>query len=210
MKLEKITGIELAFYKMSNKEAVTTSRILADHFNKRHDTVLRKIDRLKKEDRETFNALHLVVVKYKDAKGELRKEYVFNRDAYSFLAMSFTGLKANKFKLDFIQAFNKMEAWISDRLKNSIEYQIMSDTLNEVRQLAGKETKNHNYMVEAKLVNWVLTGEFKKLDREKLSQTELDLLYNLQKRNTVLIGAGMDYKDRKESLKLSIEVMKSK
>ncbi len=54
-----------------------------------------------------------------------------------------------------------------------------------------------------------MTGEFKSLDRESLSQDDLDLIYHVQKRNTVLIGAGMKYADRKESLKIFVELNRS-
>jgi len=48
----------------SKKEAITTSRILAIKFNKRHDNVLSKIEQLKTEDKETFNALKIKGVKF--------------------------------------------------------------------------------------------------------------------------------------------------
>jgi len=188
------------------KEAVTTSRIVAEEFEKRHDNVLQIIMRLKERSPDIFNALKIKGVKYVDEKGEKRKEYKLSRDAYSFVAMSFTGKKADKFKFQFIQAFSEMETWIKERLQNSLEYKIMSDTLHEVRLLAGKDTKHFHYATEAKLVNWAMTGEFKPLDREALSQDELDLLYALQKRNTVLMGAGMIYQDRKEALKIFTEL----
>ena len=191
-----------------SKNAVTTSRALAETFKKRHDIVLRKINSLKESDFETFTALKIAVSKYKDDSGKTNKEYVLNRDAYYFFAMGFTGKKANKFKIDFITAFNDMETWIKERLKNSLEYKVMAETLDEVRKISGKETKAHHYITEARLVNWVLTDKFNSLDREALTERELDLLFEIQKRNTVLIGAGMTYADRKESLKVFAELRK--
>ena len=35
--------------------------------------------------------------------------YLMDRDGFSFLAMGFTGEKADTWKLDFIDAFNAME-----------------------------------------------------------------------------------------------------
>ncbi len=192
------------------KEAITTSRLIAGEFHKRHDNLLAKIEKLKKEDKETFTVLKIKGSSYVDESGKKSKEFLLNRDAYAFFAMGFTGKKANKFKVKFIAAFNEMESWIKERVQNSLEYKVMSDTLREVRLLAGKETKHFHYATEAKLVNWAISGEFKPLDREGLSQDELDLLYNLQKRNTVLMGAGMTYADRKESLKLFAELARSK
>lgn len=52
---------------------------------------------------------------YKDAKGESRPCYLLNRDAFSLIAMGFTGRKALEWKLKYIAAFNAME----EKLKNS-------------------------------------------------------------------------------------------
>ena len=40
----------------------------------------------------------------------MRKQYIITRDGFTLLAMGFTGSKALKFKLQYIQAFNAMEA----------------------------------------------------------------------------------------------------
>jgi Rha family phage regulatory protein len=209
MKLIRNIENDLVFL-TTKKDAVTTSRVLAETFKKRHDNLLTKIDKLRSEDKETFTALRIKASKYKDDSGKMNKEFILNRDAYAFFAMGFTGKKANRFKIEFIQAFNKMEEWIKDRLQNSIEYKVMSDTLSEVRKLAGKETKNHHYSNEGRLVNYAMTGKFGKIERDALGQDDLDLLYNLQRRNAALIGAGMPYKDRKESLTIFAELQKTK
>ena len=38
-----------------------------------------------------------------------------NRDGFTFIAMGFTGRKADEFKLKYIQAFNKMEEYIKQQ-----------------------------------------------------------------------------------------------
>ena len=206
MNLEKIPGIELAFYKKSKKEAVTTSRLLAKEFGKQHKDVLRQIDKVKKENKERVTGRTCSLSSYVDTSGKRNKEYVLDRDVAMFLVMNFKGKKADEHKWRFIDAFNEMEQWIAHRIQASLEHKVMADTILETRTLAGKETKTHQYSNEARLVNWAMTGKFGKLDREELSQAELDLLYDLQKRNAVLIGAGMEYADRKESLKLYVEL----
>jgi len=193
----------------SKKEAVTTSRILADKFGKRHDNVLAKIEQLKTEDKITFTALKIKASHYIDDSGKKNKEYHLNRDAYAFFAMGFTGNQANKFKIDFINAFNEMERWIKDRFQASVEYKVMSSILKDSRHLIGKETKDFHYSNEAKLVNWAITGEFKALDRECLNLDEIALLNELQARNAVLIGAGMTRNNRKESLRIMAELSHS-
>lgn len=76
----------------------------------------------------------------------------------------------------------------------------MAAILQLQRQQQGKASAPHHYMNEAKLVNWALTGEFKGVDRESLSVAELDVLARLEERNSVLIGCGFSYDDRKPVL----------
>lgn len=43
--------------------------------------------------------------------------FLMNRDGFTLLAMGFTGKKAMQFKLEYIKAFNKMEAIIKEQTK---------------------------------------------------------------------------------------------
>jgi hypothetical protein len=50
------------------------------------------------------------------------------------------------------------------------------------------------------MINWVLMGKFGKIDRDELSSGDLDLLAKLENMDTVLIGCGASYDDRKKEL----------
>jgi hypothetical protein len=76
----------------------------------------------------------------------------------------------------------------------------MSEALRLVREEQGKVAAAPHYINEARLVNHALSGEFKSLDREKLTDTELDLLAKLEVRNSVLLGRNIPYADRKKLL----------
>ncbi len=78
---------------------------------------------------------------------------------------------------------------------------VQAAMLQQVRDAVGKATAAHHYMNEHKLVNSLLTGEYRGLDRESLSTYQLDLLAYLELRNAVLIGTGMPYEQRKGALK---------
>lgn len=100
-----------------DKQVVTTSVRMAEVFGKRHDNILRQINSLigSLREQQDFSPLKNEVAKfavanYKDEQGKLRKQYIMNRDGFTLLAMGFTGSKALKFKLQYIQAFNEMEA----------------------------------------------------------------------------------------------------
>ena len=92
--------------------------------------------------------------------------------------------------------------WKKLRHEATSSFKVMNEILHIGRDMKGKSTKAHHYMNEAKLVNWAIKGEFKGLDRDALSGQELDLLARLEERNAVLIGRGMEYKDRKVALKV--------
>lgn len=80
---------------------------------------------------------------------------------------------------------------------------VQTAMLQQVRAEIGKATAAHHFMNEHRLVNSLLTGEYKGLDRESLSTYQLDLLAHLELRNAVLIGTGMPYEQRKGALKAS-------
>lgn len=97
---------EIVFY--SNGKLVTDSLRVAEVFKKRHFHV---IDAIKNILNSTEKSCQFYVsTTYTDEIGRELPMYIMDRDGYSFLAMGFTGKKAMKFKIDFIGAFNKMEA----------------------------------------------------------------------------------------------------
>jgi len=199
--------IPIIVQRMSNGDAFTTSLLVAEKFEKRHDHVLRKIEKLSSK---TFTHLKIGVSEYQDESGRKNKMYLLNRDAFSFIAMGFTGTRAEEWKLKYIDAFNQMErhlrnvmkeGWLERRTEAALEYRAMSRTLQEVRKLEGKTTAPHHYANEAKLVNWAMVDEFTKIDRNSLNQNELRILTELETYNAVLIGAKFPRDKRKVMLR---------
>lgn len=90
--------------------------------------------------------------------------------------------------------------WKLQRHAAAASYKVMAHMLKETREQGGKDCATHHYMNEAKLVNWALNGEFRGVDREKLSTQELDLLAQLEVQNTILLARGLDYTKRKPLL----------
>lgn len=88
------------------------------------------------------------------------------------------------------------------RLRHSAaaSYKVMSQMLHDTRQINGKNCMTHHYTNEARLVNWVLAGQFTGLDRDQMASDQLDLLAHLEIRNTLLIAQGMEYEKRKINL----------
>lgn len=90
--------------------------------------------------------------------------------------------------------------WKRSRHAAASSFKVMSEALRIVREEQGKVSASHHYINEARLVNWAISGEFKGLNRESLSGNELDLLAKLEVRNSVLLGRGLAYADRKQML----------
>lgn len=91
--------------------------------------------------------------------------------------------------------------WRTKRHAVASTSKTMSAVLDEVRKQIGKATAAHHHMNEHKLINSLLTGEYKGLARESLSVYELDFLAHFEVRNAVLLGIGMPYEQRKGALK---------
>lgn len=93
---------------------VTTSRALADHFGKQHKNVLRDIENTiaqlnDTENGKAFSRLNFEPRTALDSRGKEQPLYLLTRDAFTLLAMGFTGARALAFKVAYINAFNRME-----------------------------------------------------------------------------------------------------
>ena len=113
--LQKQVQIEVQV-QLHNGVPATTSRNIAEVFDKRHDNVMRDICNIlaSNEDAE-FNLLNFEGVEYTDAKGQKRPEYILTRDGAMLLIMSYTGPKAMAIKTAYIKRFNEMEQLLKQR-----------------------------------------------------------------------------------------------
>ncbi len=90
-----------------NGNIVTNSLLVAERFGKKHTDVLRAIKNMISSTQNC--AQFFVSTSYIDPSGKANVMYVMNRDGFSLLVMGFTGKQAMSFKIEFIEAFNKME-----------------------------------------------------------------------------------------------------
>ena len=109
---------ELVF--LQNKQALTTSLKVAEHFEKEHKVVLEAIRNLSRDlakvEKSAIPANYFIESKYTfEQNGRELPMYLMNRDGFTLLAMGFTGEKALKFKLDYINQFNAMEKVLLNR-----------------------------------------------------------------------------------------------
>lgn len=98
-------------FESAKGQNVTTSLLVAQKFNKRHDNVLRDIETLSCSTE--FRALNFEETPYVHPQnGRTYKSYQMTKDGFSFLVMGYTGELAGKFKEDFIAEFNRREAML--------------------------------------------------------------------------------------------------
>lgn len=132
---------------MHDQQAVTTSLILAEVFNKQHKNVIQAIE-AKIEPAENSARYKRMFYEgiYTDKKGEQRKMYYLNRDGFTFIAMGFTGRKADEFKLKYIDAFNRME----ERIKQQpAQYKLPQTYSEALIELAKEVEKNEELQPKA-------------------------------------------------------------
>ncbi|MGX7195479.1 Rha family transcriptional regulator [Enterococcus olivae] len=105
---------------MKDQQAVTTSLQVAEGFEKQHKDVMRAIEN-KFSSAQNYAQYQNMFAEgtYQDKSGKNNKMYYMNRDGFTFIAMGFTGRKADEFKLKYIEAFNQMEEHIKQQLDTS-------------------------------------------------------------------------------------------
>ena len=99
-----INSVEVEF-KSRDESVFIDSLALSKVFEKRHDHILRNIENLPNDE---FRALNFNKSDYLDSRGRLQPCYNLTKDGFCLLVMGFTGEKAYKFKVEFINAFNKL------------------------------------------------------------------------------------------------------
>ena len=96
-------------FRGQNDQVITTSLLVAETFEKEHRNVLKSI-------RKLMSATNVAVAQmfdettYVNEQGKEQPMFFMNRDGFTLLAMGFSGERALKFKVDYINAFNAMQA----------------------------------------------------------------------------------------------------
>ncbi|WP_270412127.1 Rha family transcriptional regulator [Bacillus cereus] len=108
MKMSNIVFIE-------NNEVVTDSLMVAEVFGKRHDNVMSDINKLIGYSSDEFSLLNFQESTYINERARQYKKYNLTKDGFTLLVMGFTGEEALKFKMMYINEFNRMEKELKNR-----------------------------------------------------------------------------------------------
>lgn len=126
---------------MHDQQAVTTSLVLAEVFEKKHQHVMEAIRKLTVEN-STVKKM-FVEDSYLNSRNQQQPMYYMNRDGFTLLAMGFTGSKAMEFKLKYIEAFNQMEK----KIKEETQFRLPTN-LNEMSTMFYSVMKDQDKKIE--------------------------------------------------------------
>jgi len=105
--INEIESTKTPVVRMEGDSVFANSLDVASFFGKRHANVIRDINGLMATNSKLSSLF--IPARYLDTKGESRPSFDMTRDAFTVLAMGFTGKRAVSFKLAYIDAFNRME-----------------------------------------------------------------------------------------------------
>lgn len=120
----------------SEGRPLTNSVLVAEKFERLHRNVIQTVKRITAENSAVRNMF--VETTYLNEKQQEQPMYIMNRDGFTLLAMGFTGKKALQFKLDYIDAFNKMEQTIKQPqvLPSSIDMIVLKQLVEATQVMA--------------------------------------------------------------------------
>jgi Rha family phage regulatory protein len=150
------------------EQAVVSSRVIAERFEKGHFHLLRDIKDLLEgisKNGDTPKKYFIRSEYINEQNGQAYPEYLCTRDGFSLLAMGFTGQKALEWKLKYIDVFNQMESfikerqsseWLLTRKQGTLIRRSETDTIANLIDYAkaqGSRHANMFYITYSKLVN---------------------------------------------------------
>ena len=162
---------------MHDQQVVTTSLVLAEAFEKQHKHVIEAIEK-KISTAENSALLKNMFIEdsYIASNGKQNKMYYLNRDGFTFIAMGFTGKKADEFKIKYIDAFNKMENQIKEKTqfrlpKNLTEMSTMFfDVMKDQDKKIEEQSEKVNFLMNLSGLTSPRNKELTKARNKKIIQ----------------------------------------
>ena len=120
----------------------TTSLQIAEVFEKEHKHILAKMDEL---PQDAFRKTNFRLTERKAKFGAVERSeryYLISKDGFTLLAMSFNGEKFYKFKVAYINAFNKMADTLKNKFKAPTNYrEALEFALRQQEQIEALEAQ---------------------------------------------------------------------
>lgn len=166
--------LEASVVTLEGGRPTTTSLIVAEVFGKEHKAVLRAIRSLDCPPDFHERNFAPMEVEVQIGLGKVRKDpaYRMTRDGFTFLCMGFTGKEAARWKVAYIEAFNRMEAELQRQHAEQYNAEVGAEFTGRV--------------VELDFGKGVVAAEWDTAGNLWLSDQELDALLGYRLRNSTL------------------------
>ena len=192
-------------YKTAKGTPVTDSLMISKVFGKQHKNVIRSIKGLAQNlaDRNWF-----CETTYKDSQNKVQPLFLVTRDGFTLLAMGLTGEKALKFKISFIEQFDRMENEVKSIAAR--QYASIPQSFSEALRLAAVQAETIEHQ-QSRLIEQepkvlfansvesskesILVGELAKLLSQNGINTGEKRLFQWLRDNHFLCCAGERYNE---------------
>lgn len=185
--------------KLNKRETiVVSSRDIAETFGKEHYEVIYAIEGrisenakdVKIKNKGIINELieagnshvenYFIQSEY-ESRGKKYKEYLMTRDGFVLLVMGFSGEKAMRCKLAYINQFNAMEELLNSKLIEREKGIVIRHAFTKALKESGKNERMHNhaYSTYTDLIYKAVFGKNAKQLREEYGITKQDNLRDL-------------------------------
>jgi len=156
---------------IKKQEVFADSRVIAEKFGKAHRSVLEKIDNLIKDldDLGAEKSTTKFIENTKHYRGQVFRFYLLNKEAYDLTIMAFTGKKALKHKLDYVNAFRSMEKYIKNKqdvswISKRQESKQIRNSMTDAIKLLVEHAKNQGSENADRYYSSITKMEYKALD----------------------------------------------
>jgi len=154
--------------KNKNGIPMTTSRAVAEYFDRSHKSILNAIDTTLEamEDDEysrDFGRHNIVPSSYTNSQNKKQREYLLTKKGFTTIALGLTGPKAIRLRMMFVEAFEAMEEFIKTREISKLDTRKLTDAIKK----AYANPPWYHYSNELDMINIIVTGYTAKQIREQ-------------------------------------------
>lgn len=198
-------------------DLVTTSCAVARGIKKDHKPVIQLV-RKYKSDLEEFGRVEFEMRPFETDGGTQKQEIALLNEQQTTLLITYmrNNEAVRAFKKRLVAEFFRMRSALAskkmDRNTARLEYRPLTDAIKHEREAQGKTIAPHHFSNEADLINRIALGmtsakfrvhhEIGKKEsiRDYLTPEQIHCITELQRANTVFIGMGWDFEQRKATL----------
>lgn len=191
---------------------VVTSLDVAETFGKEHKHVLEDVRRIC----DSLSTAEISALFYESdyvaTNGKKNPMYLMNRDGFTLLVMGYTGEKAMKFKLAYINQFNQMEELLKGKLIEREKGIAVRQSLTKAIQQSSENERMHGhaYSTYTDIVYRTVFGKTAKQLREEygidkkanlrdyFTAEELEKVQSIEMIISGLVNCGWGYNEIKE------------